>query len=149
MKHRPWSGYVLAAIGVIILLSEIALHYYGYFHGKTYELDRPVLYVGLVIGFVGFYMINPKGAEGGTDILTRTVVALISVVRTGKRAGDGVSVEVTPVTGGVPDPSATQTVTIPNPPAAADASTAAILASESAARLEKHTLSPPIIGEGG
>jgi hypothetical protein len=93
-KRRPFTGYLLAATGVGVLLSEVALHYYGYFHKAAYELDRPVLYVGLVIGFVGFYMINPKGAESGTDILSRTVIGIISVVRTGKRAED-VKVEVT------------------------------------------------------
>jgi len=94
IKHRPWTGYLLATIGVVILLSEIALHYYGYFHHTEYALNRPVLYVGLVIGFVGFYMINPKSAESGTDILSRTVIGIISVVRTGKRAED-MKVEVT------------------------------------------------------
>jgi hypothetical protein len=93
-KHRPWTGYLLAGIGVAVLLSEVSLHYYGYFHHTEYTLNHPVLYVGLVIGFVGFYMINPKGAESGTNILSRTVIGLIEVVRTGKRAED-VKVEVT------------------------------------------------------
>lgn len=105
--HPPWTGYLLAAIGVGVLLFEIGLHFYGYFTGVAYQLNQPVLYVGMVIGFVGFYMINPKSAEGGTDILTRTAVALISVVRTGNRAGD-VKVEVTPVAKGA-------VVTVPQP----------------------------------
>lgn len=93
-KHRPWTGYLLASIGVGVLLLEIALHFYGYFTGVAYALNQSVLYVAMIIGFVGFYMINPKSAESGTDILSRTVIGIISVVRTGKRAED-VKVEVT------------------------------------------------------
>lgn len=93
-KRKPWPGYLLAAIGVGVLLFEIGLHFYGYFKGTDYELNHPVLYVAMIIGFVGFYMINPNAAEGGTNILSRTVIGVISVIRTGKRAED-VKVEVT------------------------------------------------------
>lgn len=114
MKHRPWIGYLLAALGVAVLLFSLALHFYSYFGGAKYELNYPVIYVGMLIGFVGFYMINPKGAEGGTNILTRTVVAIISVVRSGKSAASATTtVEVTPVHDGVADKSATTTVVVP------------------------------------
>lgn len=93
-KQKPWPGYLLASIGVAVLLFEVSLHFYGYFQGTDYQLNHPVLYVAMVIGFVGFYMINPKGAEGGTDILSRTIIGVISVIRTGKRA-DELRVEVT------------------------------------------------------
>jgi hypothetical protein len=112
MKHRPWTGYLLAAIGVLVLLFEVGLHFYGYFHHTEYELNHPVLYVAMVIGFVGFYMINPKGAEGGTDILTRTVVAVISVIRSGKAT---TAIQVTPVEQGKPVPEKTTTMEIPVP----------------------------------
>lgn len=149
MKHRPWGGYLLAAIGVLVMLFEVSLHYYGYLHHTDYELNHPVLYVAVLMGFVGFYMINPKSAEGGADIITKSVVAIISVVRSGKRAGDSVAVQVTPVTDGKPDTASTAEIAIPNPPSAADdPSTAAILAAEAAARREKHELAPPTLGEG-
>ena len=96
-KRKPWTGYLLATIGVLVLLFEISLHFYGYFKGTEYELNHPVLYVAMIIGFVGFYMINPARAEGGTNILSRTVIGVISVIRTGKRAED-VKVEVTQTT---------------------------------------------------
>lgn len=105
--HRPWTGYLLAATGVAVLLFQIGLYFYGVITGVEFLLYRPVSYLAMVIGFVGFYMINPKQAEGGTDILTRTVVAIISVVRTGKRVDD-VKVEVTPVNPGA-------VVTVPQP----------------------------------
>jgi len=93
-------------------------------------------------------MINSKEAIGGATFLRDTVVALISVVRTGKRSGDSVAVEVTPVTGGVPQPEQKTTVTVPNPPGAADAAADAVLAAEAAARAQKHELSPPVPPSG-
>lgn len=93
-KRKPWAGYVLAAVGLGVLLFSIGLYFYGQLTGTEYHLSHPVLYVGMLIGFVGFYMINPTGAEAGTNILSRTVIGIISVVRTGKRAED-VKVEVT------------------------------------------------------
>jgi hypothetical protein len=149
IEHRPWTGYLLASIGVIVLLCQIVLYFFGLLHHVDYFIYRPVSYLGIMLGFVGFYMINSKEAVGGATFLRDTVVAIISVVRTGKRAGDSVAVEVTPVTAGKPDPSATQTVTIPNPAAVADASSAAILEAEAAARREKHALAPPIAPEEG
>lgn len=96
MKHRPWTGYLLAAIGVVVLLAEVGMHFYGYFHGIDYELNHPVLYVAMIIGFVGFYMINPKGAEGGSNILTRDITEIISVIRTGRRSTDSFAVVIPP-----------------------------------------------------
>lgn len=149
-EHRPWTGYLLAAIGVAVLLAQVALYFFSLFSRVEYTLYRPVSYIGIMIGFVGFYMINSKEAVGGATFLRDTVVAIISVVRTGKRAGDAVAVEVTPVTAGKPDPSATQTVTVPNPAAVADAAkTAQILEAEAAERREKHALAPPIAPEEG
>jgi hypothetical protein len=150
MSHRPWTGYLLAAIGVVVLLAQVALYFYSLFSHVEYALYRPVSYIGIMIGFVGFYMINSKEAVGGATFLRDTVVAIISVVRTGKRAGDAVAVEVTPVTAGHPVPSATQTVTVPNPAAAADPAAAdAILTAAAEARRQKHELAPPIAPEEG
>jgi hypothetical protein len=142
--HRPWTGYLLASIGVFVLLFQVGLYFYDVLVGVDYQLYRPVAYIAVMFGFVGFYMIQPKGALEGAGFLRDTVVAFISVVRTGKRAGDSVAVEVTPVSGGVPDPSAKTTVTLPNPAAVADPASAAILAAEAAARREKHELAPPV-----
>lgn len=149
MAHRPWTGYLLAAIGVAVLVFQIGLYFYGALTHVDYQVYRPVSYLGMVLGFVGFYMIQPKGALEGASFLRDTAVAIISVVRTGKRAGDAVAVEVTPVHEGVPAPTEKTTITVPNPAAVADPATAALLETEAAARREKHTLSPPIIGEGG
>lgn len=102
-KHRPWIGYLLAAIGVLGLLAEVGLRFLSFFTaGGDYELNSGVLLVSVIIGFVGFYIINPKGAEGGTSIITRTAVAVIGVIRGGRRATDPPVVVTTEVEGAEP-----------------------------------------------
>lgn len=150
MAHRPYTGYALAAVGVGVLLFQIGLYFYGALTHIDYQVYRPVSYIAMMLGFVGFYMIQPKGALEGAGFIRDTVVAFIEVVRTGKRAGDAIAVQVTPVTAGVPDPSAKTTITIPNPAAVADPAAAAILEAEAAARRQKHELAPPVApGEEG
>jgi hypothetical protein len=92
--HRPWAGYFLAALGVLGVLFEIGLHVYGYFSGTPYELNHAVLIMLVMVGFVGFYLVNPKGAEGGADILTRSAVAVVVAIRSGRRATDQFAVVV-------------------------------------------------------
>lgn len=87
-QHRPWAGYFLAAMGIVGVLLEIGLHVYGYFSGTPYELNRAVLIMLVIIGFVGFYLVSPKGAEGGADIITRSAVAIVVAVRSGRRNTD-------------------------------------------------------------
>lgn len=106
--NRSKTGIALAATGVFVLLFEIGLHFYGYFHGTDYELNHPVLYVAIMIGFVGFYMLDPKKAEDGSGIISRTVIGVISVIRTGK-TGQTVEVQVT-------KPTTTVSTQIPIPP---------------------------------
>lgn len=150
MSHRPWTGYLLASIGVAILLFQVGLYFFGALTHVEYQVYRPVSYIGTLLGFVGFYMINSKGALEGAMFIRESVVAFISVIRTGKRSGDAIAVEVTPVTGGVPDPASKTTITLPNPASVADPAAEAILAAEAEARKQKHELSPPVpSGEEG
>lgn len=101
--ERQWGGIFLAAVGVISLLLEIALHIWTAVRhvlgipGDVYELNHAVLIIGIIVGFVGFYILKPKEAEGGADIITRSVVSIVGVIRTGRRTGDVIPV-VAPVT---------------------------------------------------
>lgn len=110
--HRPWAGYFLASIGIIGVLLEISLHIYGYFSGTPYELNRAVLIMLVIIGFVGFYLVSPKGAEGGADIITRSAVAIVVAVRSGRRNTD----TFTAVVPADVQPGDTVVVAKPNPP---------------------------------
>lgn len=96
-QHRPWVGYLLAAIGVMGLLAEGGLHFLSFFLERQYELNHGVLLISMIIGFVGFYIIDPVRAKDGTGILRETAVAVIGVVRSGRRATDADVVVVAPV----------------------------------------------------
>jgi hypothetical protein len=111
-QHRPWAGYFLAAIGVVGVLFEIALNVYGYFVAQPYELNRVVLIMLVIIGFVGFYLVSPKGAEGGADIITRSAVAIVVAVRSGRRNTDTFTAVVPPDV----KPGDAVVVAKPNPP---------------------------------
>lgn len=89
LKHQhPVVGYILATVGVLFILVEAGLHTYGYFSNNKYEIDRWVLLIGAVIGFVGFWMINSTSTTNGLQVLSGAVIGIIRVVRTGKRDSD-------------------------------------------------------------
>lgn len=95
MKHGPWSAYVAATIGLFGLIFEIGLHAWTAIRhsigiqGDVYELNHAAFVGSIIIGFIGLYYIDPKRAEGGADILTRSVVAVGGMWRrTGSRSGD-------------------------------------------------------------
>lgn len=96
-QHRPWVGYLLAAIGVLGLMAEVGLRFFSFFAGREHHLNHEVLIISSVIGFVGFYIVDPKRAEGGTGILRETAVAVIGVIRSGRRSSDSAVVVATPV----------------------------------------------------
>lgn len=91
---RPWAGYFLAALGVLGIVLEAVMHAWTQFRhvmgipGDVYELNHWLLLVMAVFGFIGWYLIKPKGAEEGTDILTRNAVRIIVAVRSGRRDTD-------------------------------------------------------------
>lgn len=94
-RKQNWPAAILAAIGVAVVLFEIFL--YGYtavrnvlgVPGTVWELHHPVLWVGVGLGFVGFFWLDPNKAERGADVVTRSVIALGSFWRrTGARTGD-------------------------------------------------------------
>lgn len=94
-KDQPWLAYLAAAIGFLGLIFEIALHAWTAFRhatgisGDVYELNHAAFIGSIVIGFIGLYYVDPKRAEGGADVLTRSVVAIGGIWRrTGARTGD-------------------------------------------------------------
>lgn len=94
-RDHPWAAYACALIGLLGLIFEISLHAWtAYRHatgisGDIYELNRAAFIGSIIIGFIGLYYIDPKRAEGGTDILVRSVVAVGGMWRrTGARSGD-------------------------------------------------------------
>jgi hypothetical protein len=101
IRHRPWAAFICALIGMLGLLFEISLHAWtAYRHamgipGDIYELNHGTFIGSIIVGFIGLYYIDPKKAEGGADILTRSVVAVGGMWRrTGSRSGDVENIDV-------------------------------------------------------
>lgn len=91
-KQR-WGG-VIAALGVLIIVAEVV--FTGFILNETPRWS--MILIGSGIGFVGFFMLDPKGAHEGGDLLVGYGVRILDAipVRLGRRSSDAV-VAVTPV----------------------------------------------------
>lgn len=90
-RARFWGGLFLVGIALLISLSEIAIHIYGKFTGHRYDVGHIDLLVALVIGFVGMYILSPKGAKDGGQFLVNNTIRVIQVIRSGRRKTDSVT----------------------------------------------------------
>lgn len=87
--RRPKSGYALIAVALAIESVEL-----GKYWLTGHPLHVPPQIIAAVIGFIGFYIRNPKQTKDGAMTIVDLGTRLIAVVRTGKRAGDVKAVEV-------------------------------------------------------
>lgn len=80
---RTICGSVLAVLGLSVLLVELV---------RYWTLNHPIhawpVCIGCVIGFVGFFIVNPKEAKDGAQVVVDSTVRVIGVVRGGRRATD-------------------------------------------------------------
>lgn len=83
MSERARSiGFVaLAMIAVTIFLVAVTVEIIGTLNGKAWEIPHTVLYVATVLGFVGFYGIDPKRAKDGGAFIVESFTRIVSVVR--------------------------------------------------------------------
>lgn len=107
LTARGLGGRFLAAIGVLVVLGEVALHFASWYFEKAYEMNHGVLLVGAVVGFVGFYMLDPKAAEGGAGFLVGAGERIAKALpRFGRRASDAIAVpNVETLTTAIPVPA--------------------------------------------
>lgn len=108
----------LAVIGVVIWLVAIGLHLAGIFTGHTYEIDRTVLIIGGLFGFVGFYGLDPRHAKDGGAFIVEQGVKVLGAIkpRFGRRASDAIAVpNVTTTTTAVPTAQIDPTVPVAAP----------------------------------
>lgn len=108
---RNWhvAFVVLASIGALVLLSEIALHIAGSFTGRTYEIDHGVVFLGMLFGFVGFYGLDSKRAIAGGAFIVDSSVKIMNAfpVKFGRRSTDAVAIPTgTPIVPAAPPPAA-------------------------------------------
>jgi len=87
-RARFWGGLFLVSVALLIALSEIGIHLYGKITGHRYETGHMDLFVALVIGFVGMYVLSPRGAKDGGQFLVNNTIRVIQVIRTGRRKSD-------------------------------------------------------------
>lgn len=66
---RVLSGF-LVAIGVLVVLAEVAMRIASFYLDRPFELDHTILIAGAVLGFWGFWMINPEKTKEGVEVLT-------------------------------------------------------------------------------
>lgn len=84
---------IMAGIGLVILVACAVVEVAGVITGKGWEIPHTVFYVGLVVGFVGFYGRDPKRAkDGGEFVVTSAVRILGALPRFGRRASDAVAI---------------------------------------------------------
>ena len=87
-RAKFWGGIALVCIGILIALAEVAVHIYGKVSGKLYDTGHVDLLIALVFGFVGMYVISPKGAKDGGQFLINSTIRVIQVIRFGRRKDD-------------------------------------------------------------
>lgn len=101
VRTKTIVGGFFAAIGTIVVLSEVAMHFVAEVSSIKYEMNHVVLLVGAILGFVGFFMLDRKGAEEGGGFLVNSATRIIGVIRTGRRSDD-IAVVVDDPTGVIP-----------------------------------------------
>lgn len=82
-KRRYFTA--LATLGVIVLMVELCLNW---FYQRPIEW-MPVL-IGMVIALAGFWGLDSRKAHAAGDFIADTAINVLAVLRTGRRATDGV-----------------------------------------------------------
>jgi hypothetical protein len=107
---RTWAGRFFIAVGVIVLLIVVAVCLWGSITSRHIDVPLPVIAIGMIFGFVGFFMENPRDAKDGGQFIVDNVVKLAGAVRLGRRKTDpvGIPVQPAPVAPPPPEPSPTK-----------------------------------------
>lgn len=86
------AGKFLASIGLLVILGELALHFIAYLTDVKYELNEAVILIGALLGFVGFWIIDPKKTKDGATVIGDFVP------RFGRRKTDPVAIPLAETT---------------------------------------------------
>lgn len=90
-RRRNVGAIILASLGVTLLVTSAVIEIVGEITNRDFEIPHTVLYIGMLLGFAGFYRIDPKQATGGGQFVVDTFVRVATVLR-GRRASDAVAV---------------------------------------------------------
>lgn len=64
---------LLAGIGVAVVLLDITLRVISWWTKRPYDLDHNILIPGIVLGFVGFWMIDKKSTKEALEAATEAI----------------------------------------------------------------------------
>lgn len=84
------GGIILATIGTLTILTELYLHWTN----SGYELNHWALIIGVMFGFVGFFIINPKETKEATTFVTSKTTKFIPFAGGGKTPGEISTIEI-------------------------------------------------------
>ena len=84
---------LLAAIGILVMLTGLGLHWWFEAHGQTHTLEWIPQFIGAAIAFAGFYAMDPSRAKDGGGFLIDAGTRIVGLIRPGgRRATDPVVV---------------------------------------------------------
>ncbi len=83
---------MLVIFALLITLSEVGLHVWASMNGRKYSLSWAMLFVALIMGFVGMFILNPGRAKEGGRFIVDNTIRVLQVVRQGRRKSDAIAV---------------------------------------------------------
>lgn len=89
---RPYAAVACIAIGVFPFLAEMYRYYV-----RNVPIRGGPMAIGALFGFVGFYLLDPKDSLTGGSFIVNSTVAIIGVIRGGRRATDPAVVVTKPI----------------------------------------------------
>lgn len=67
---RPLAGKILAGIGVFVVLLDIGLRVVSWWTKRPYDVDHNIILPGVIMGFIGFYIIDSTKTKDATSVIT-------------------------------------------------------------------------------
>lgn len=80
-RRRAFVG--LAALGILVLLVELVRYWL-----TGHSIHGWPVAIGCIVGFVGFYGLDPKEARDGGAFIVSSAVSIIGTIRSGRRSTD-------------------------------------------------------------
>jgi len=81
--NRNAAAWLVALIGLAIMLTEVGLHWWASFHHETYPIGAWPILIGGAVAFTGAYIRDPHAAEDGGGFIVNTGLRIVRVIRTG------------------------------------------------------------------
>jgi len=80
---RPYAAVGFISLALLFILPEVALRIF-----RERRIDGDVMAIASVVGFVGFYLMDPKDTTSAGTWLVDAGIRIVNTVRPGKRSTD-------------------------------------------------------------